>query len=100
MNSNGVSMPSTLEGVLVALTVALGSGEPGLDQDAAAVATEARPTPPAACAQYVESEARRNCLARVSRPAVAEAAFPTELRWVAPSDPGMATWLRLPNALR
>lgn len=90
-------MPSTLEGVLVALAMALTSADPSTGHDSPVVI----PQPAEACAPYADPDLRKNCLARIGRAPDAESAvYPSELRWVSPRDPGMLTWTRLPGGLR
>lgn len=90
-------MPSTLEGVLVVLAMALTSADPGAGRDPNMVV----PQPAEACAPYADPDLHKNCLARIGRAPDAESAiYPTDLRWVSPRDPGMTTWMRLPGGLR
>jgi hypothetical protein len=90
-------MAPTLEGVLIALAMALTSTDASLERETPPVA----PRPPEACAAYADPDQRRNCLVRIGRrAAAADVVYPTALHWVPSRDPGMATWMRLPNGLR
>lgn len=90
-------MPPTLEGMLIALAMALTSVDAGIEREAALAA----PRPPEACGTYLDPDRRRDCLARVGRAVTANTApFPSSLHWVAPREPGMAIAMRLPNGLR
>jgi len=84
-------MLQTLEGVLVALLMAMGPGDhlaEGNTADAAALNVEAI----AACEPYSNETARRNCIARLVRAFEADEAkapFAEQVSWVVPADPGM-----------
>jgi heterodisulfide reductase subunit A-like polyferredoxin len=84
-------MLQTLEGVLVALLMAMAPADrPG---DGSTTLAELRIEALAACEPYSNETARRNCIARLERalePADEEAAvFTEQVAWIAPSDPGM-----------
>ena len=84
-------MLQTLEGVLVALLMAMGPGDrlaEGSPTDIAELNVEAI----AACEPYSNETARRNCIARLVRAFEtddAKAPFAEQVSWVVPSDPGM-----------
>jgi hypothetical protein len=83
-------MLQTLEGVLVALLMAMAPGDRPSDDNP--TAAELRIEALAACEPYSDETARRNCIARLERgleTADARSSFPEQVTWVAPSDPGM-----------
>jgi hypothetical protein len=91
-------MLQTLEGVLVALLMAMAPADrPG---DGSTTLAELRIEALAACEPYSDETARRNCVARLERALDAddeEANFTEQVAWIVPNDPGMpgpATLLR------
>jgi hypothetical protein len=83
-------MLQTLEGVLVALLMAMAPGD--RPSDGNPTADELRIEALAACEPYSNETARRNCVARLERgleTADAGPVFAEQVTWLAPSDPGM-----------
>ena len=84
-------MLQTLEGVLVALLMAMGPGDRLADGNSTAL-EELNVEAIAACEPYSNETARRNCIARLVRAFEtddAKAPFTEQVSWVVPSDPGM-----------
>jgi hypothetical protein len=84
-------MLQTLEGVLVALLMAMGPGDRLAEGNPAALA-ELNVEAIAACEPYSNETARRNCIARLVRAFEADddkAPFTEQVSWVVPGDPGM-----------
>ena len=83
-------MLQTLEGVLVALLMAMAPADRPADGSAAL--TELAAEAVAACEPYSDETARRNCIARLERgleTADAGVAFTEQVTWLVPGDPGM-----------
>jgi hypothetical protein len=83
-------MLQTLEGVLVALLMAMAPTDRPADDSAALAELSAEAV--AACEPYSSETARRNCIARIERgfeTAEAGVVFTEQVTWIAPSDPGM-----------
>jgi hypothetical protein len=82
-------MLQTLEGVLVALLMAMAPGDRPMD--GSTTLAELRIEALAACEPYSSEIARRNCIARLERGLDTddEAVFTEQVTWVVPSDPGM-----------
>ena len=83
-------MLQTLEGVLVALLMAMAPADRPADGSTALaeLASEAV----AACEPYSDETARRNCITRLQRgveTADAGAVFNEQVTWLVPGDPGM-----------
>ena len=107
-------MQHTLEGLLVALLVALNPSESETPtfttediQEAATARSGESPAPlkmdGESCQRFADAAARRNCVIRTSRAlsgSTEASAFPAQTVWVAPDDPGMPFRFRLPDALR
>ncbi|HEX2114434.1 MAG TPA: hypothetical protein VHM01_08525 [Alphaproteobacteria bacterium] len=84
-------MLQTLEGVLVALLMAMGPGDRLAEGNSMAF-DELNVEAIAACEPYSNEMARRNCVARLVRAFEADEAkapFTEQVSWVVPSDPGM-----------
>lgn len=84
-------MLQTLEGVLIALVMALSPGD-HVSEGGPMAATAVALDPITACERYTSETARRNCIARSERPletADAGVTFTEQVIWIAPSDPGM-----------
>jgi hypothetical protein len=82
-------MLQTLEGVLVALLMAMAPADRPADGPTVA---ELRFEALAACEPYSNETARRNCIARLERgleTADAGANFTEQVTWLVPGDPGM-----------
>jgi hypothetical protein len=95
-------MQSSFDGLLIALLVVLApdqdtqSGErtiEGFQFAPAIAASRGRDDPAAACSQFFDAGARRNCEIRIGRErsgsAEGESIYPETLFWVTPSDPAM-----------
>lgn len=83
-------MLQTLEGVLVALLMAMAPAD--RPSDGSTTLAELRIEALAACEPYSNESARRNCIARIERTldtAAAEVVFAEQVAWVVPNDPGM-----------
>jgi hypothetical protein len=84
-------MLQTLEGVLVALLMAMAPGD-RLTEGSSTALAELNVEAIAACEPYSNETARRNCIARLVRAFEtddAKAPFTEQVSWVVPSDPGM-----------
>jgi hypothetical protein len=85
-------MLQTLEGVLVALLMAMAPADRPIDGSAAA--TELAAEAVAACEPYSNETARKNCIARLERgleTADAGIIFTEQVTWLVPGEPGMPT---------
>jgi hypothetical protein len=83
-------MLQTLEGVLVALLMAMAPGD--RQADGLPMPAELQLEALAACEPYSNETARRNCIARLERgleTADAGPVFTEQVTWLVPGDPGM-----------
>lgn len=80
-------MPASLEGILVALLVALSPADLDAVPPSQQKAVASQGMDSSLCDRFQDALARQNCVTRTSRtPEESVGAFPTELTWIAPSE--------------